>query len=312
ARPPRSLRRGAAGGSRRVTPSSAMDGATELPGGVSALINGVAGGELSWLDRGLHFGDGVFETIACLRGRARFLALHLERLAHGCRTLGFSPPPAELLRHEVLRLAAVPERSIVKLIVTRGPATVRGYAVSGREQATRLAIRYPWPVEDPVLQQQGVSVRMAAMRLGENPALAGLKHCNRLEQILARGEPEAAGAAEALMLSRSGNLVSGTMTNVFLVDGSPPRLRTPAIDSCGVAGVMRSVVLREVARTGIPATECQLSPADLEAAAEVFLTNARVGIWPVSRIGARTLTPGPVTRQLQGLLRPLLEEPADA
>ncbi|HEX5462348.1 MAG TPA: aminodeoxychorismate lyase [Steroidobacteraceae bacterium] len=287
-------------------------GAAASDAAASALINGAAG-TLSALDRGLHFGDGVFETIACLRGRPRFLSLHLERLAHGCRTLGFPPPAAELLRAEVAGLAAAQDRSIVKLIVTRGPATVRGYAVSGREQATRIAIRYPWSVEDPVLQQ-GVSVRVAAMRLGENPALAGLKHCNRLEQILARSEPEGAADAEALMLSRSGNLISGTMTNVFLVDGSlqAPRLRTPAIDSCGVAGVMRRVVLREAARAGIPATECPLSPADLEAAAEVFLTNARVGIWPVGRIGARTLTPGPVTRRLQSLLRPLLEEPADA
>jgi 4-amino-4-deoxychorismate lyase len=152
------------------------------------------------------------------------------------------------------------------------------------------------------------------MRLGENPALAGLKHCNRLEQVLARSEPDAATAAEALMLSRSGKLVSGTMTNVFLVDGPPrsPRLRTPAIDLCGVAGVMRRVVLREAARAGIPAMECAVWPADLAAAGEVFLTNARVGIWPVGRLEERTLTPGPVTRRLQSLLQPLLEEPADA
>lgn len=285
-----------------------------LEAGVSALINGAAAGGLSPLDRGLHFGDGVFETIACLHGRPRFLSLHLERLAHGCRTLGFPPPPAEQLRAEVTRLAGGQERAIVKLLVTRGPATARGYAVSGREQATRLAIRYPWLVEDPVLQQQGVSVRMASMRLGENPALAGLKHCNRLEQILARGEPEAAASAEALMLSRSGQLISGTMTNVFLVDGpsESPRLRTPAIDLCGVAGVMRRVVLREAARAGIEATERALWPADLATATEVFLTNARVGIWPVARIEARALTPGPVTRRLQSLLAPLLEEPADA
>jgi 4-amino-4-deoxychorismate lyase len=284
----------------------------ERPGGVSALVNGIAGGELSLLDRGLHFGDGVFETIACLYGRARFLALHLERLAHGCRSLGFPPPPDELLRHEVGRLAAAQDRSIVKLIVTRGPASARGYAISGQEQATRLAIRYPWPVEDPVLQQ-GASVRIAAMRLGENPALAGLKHCNRLEQILARSEPGAAEAAEALMLSRSGKLVSGTMTNVFLVDGpmQSPRLRTPAIDSCGVAGVMRRIVLREAARAGITATECDLWPADLAAATEIFLTNARLGIWPVGRLEDRTLTPGPVTQRLQRLLQPLLDEPAD-
>jgi 4-amino-4-deoxychorismate lyase len=280
---------------------------------LSVLINGDVAGRLSPLDRGLHFGDGVFETVACLRGRPRFFSLHLERLAHGCRTFGFSPPAAQSLREEIERLAG-PDRAIVKVIVTRGPATVRGYAVSGGEQATRVTIRYPWPVEDPALQQQGVSVRVAAMRRGENPALAGLKHCNRLEEILARSEPGAAAADEALMLSQSGKLVSGTMTNVFLVDGSAdsPRLRTPTIDLCGVAGVMRRVVLREAARAGITAIECPLSPADLAAAGEIFLTNARVGIWPVGRIGDRSLTPGPVTRRLQSLLQPLLEAPADA
>ncbi|HEV2270647.1 MAG TPA: aminodeoxychorismate lyase [Steroidobacteraceae bacterium] len=280
---------------------------------VTALVNGAPAAGISALDRGLHFGDGVFETIACLRGRPRFLGLHLERLMHGCRALGFPPPAGEMLRAEIEQLARAQERSIVKLIVTRGPALVRGYAVSGREQATRVTIRYPWPVEDPILQQQGVSVRVAAMPLGENPALAGLKHCNRLEQILARGEPGAAAAAESLLLSRSGQLISGTMTNVFLVDGAPrsPRLRTPAIDLCGVAGVMRRVVLREAAHAGITATECALWPADLAAATEIFLTNARVGIWPVGRLEERTLTPGPVTRRLQSLLQPLLEEPAD-
>jgi 4-amino-4-deoxychorismate lyase len=280
---------------------------------LTTLIDGVAADSLSVLDRGLHFGDGVFETIACLGGRPRFLALHLERLAQGCRTLGYAPPASQVLREEVERLAAAADRAIVKLIVTRGPAAVRGYGVSGRERATRVAIRYPWPVEESALQQQGVSVRVAAMRLGENPALAGLKHCNRLEQILARSEPEDARTAEALMLSRSGRLICGTMTNVFLVDGSAqsPRLRTPAIDLCGVAGVMRRVVLREAARAGIAASECALWPADLEAAAEVFLTNARVGIWPVARLARRTLAPGPVTRRLQSLLRPLLEAPAD-
>jgi 4-amino-4-deoxychorismate lyase len=290
-----------------------LPGAGGSAAALTTLIDGVAADRLSVLDRGLHFGDGVFETIACLGGRPRFLSLHLERLAQGCRTLGFAPPASQALRAEVERLAAAADRAIVKLIVTRGPAAVRGYGVSGRERATRVTIRYPWPVEESALQQQGVSVRVAAMRLGENPALAGLKHCNRLEQILARSEPEDARTAEALMLSQSGRLICGTMTNVFLVDGpaQSPRLRTPAIDLCGVAGVMRRVVLREAARAGIAASECALWPADLERAAEVFLTNARVGIWPVARLAQRTLAPGPVTRRLQSLLRPLLEAPAD-
>lgn len=282
-------------------------------GASSILVNGVAAEALSVLDRGLHFGDGVFETIACLHGRPRFIALHLQRLEHGCRRLGIAAPPARAVREEIERLAGAADRAIVKVIVTRGPAVARGYAIGGREQATRVAIRYPWPVEEPALQQQGVGVRVAAMRLGENPALAGIKHCNRLEQILARSEPEDGAAAEALLLSRSGMLVSGTMTNVFVVDGPPhlPRLRTPTVDLCGVAGIMRRVVLREAARAGIEARECALWPADLAAATEVFLTNARVGIWPVARLGERTLGPRPVTRRLQQLLQPLLEGPAD-
>ena len=304
-----SRRRGSEGAGTEPRNAPASAGCEAL----SVLVNGVAAEALSVLDRGLHFGDGVFETIACLHGRPRFISLHLQRLEHGCRTLGFAPPASETLRAEVERLAGTADRAIVKLIVTRGPALLRGYAVSGREQATRVAIRYPWPVEETALQQQGVSVRVAAMRLGENPALAGLKHCNRLEQILARNEPDGGGAAEALMLSRSGKLVSGTMTNLFLIEGPPhlPRLRTPAIEECGVAGVMRRVVLREAARAGIPTTECALWPADLTAAAEIFLTNARVGIWPIARLGERILEPGLVTRRLQLLLQPLLEQPAD-
>ena len=270
-------------------------------------INGEAAGSLSPLDRGLHFGDGLFETIACLRGRPRFLELHLERLSLGCARLSLPAPGRERLGAAIERAAAEADRSIVKLLVTRGPALQRGYAWGG-EQGTWLVIRYPWPHEDPALALTGARVRTAATRLGENPALAGLKHCNRLEQILARNEDRSHEADEALMLSHSGHLVSGTMTNVFLVAGPPeaPRLRTPQIALCGVAGIMRRVVLREAAREGIPACECALAPHDLDEAGEVFLTNARIGIWPVRSIDDRALAVGPVTRRLQERLGPLL------
>ncbi len=270
-------------------------------------INGEAGGSLSPLDRGLHFGDGLFETIACLGGRPRFLGLHLKRLSLGCARLGLPAPGLERLSAAIKNAAAPLERAIVKLLVTRGPALQRGYAW-GEEQGTWLVIRYPWPQEDPALARSGVRVRTAATRLGENPALAGLKHCNRLEQILARNEDRSNEADEALMLSHSGNLVSGTMTNVFLVSGPPqaPRLSTPEVAQCGVAGIMRRVVLREAVREGIPASESVLHPVDLDGASEVFLTNARIGIWPVRSIDGRALAVGPVTRRLQERLEPLL------
>ena len=270
-------------------------------------INGEAQGRLSALDRGLHFGDGLFETIACLGGRARFLGLHLERLGLGCARLRLPAPGPQRLRATIERAAGDEERCIVKVLLTRGPAVTRGYAWGG-EHGTWLVIRYPWPQEDPALARSGVRVRTAATRLGENPAIAGLKHCNRLEQILARNEERAAEADEALMLSHSGRLVSGTMTNVFLVDGPPgsPRLRTPEVSLCGVAGVMRRVVIAEAAREGVPATECALSPRDLDAATEVFLTNARIGIWPVRAIDGRPLAAGALTRRLQERLAPRL------
>ena len=275
------------------------------------LIDGAPGAGVSALDRGLHFGDGLFETIACVNGRPRCLALHLERLTLGCSRLGIAPPTGAL-REEVERLAAAAQRSIVKVILTRGAAQARGYAVTGREQPTRIVIRYPWPEEPPLSGAEGARVRIARTRLGENPALAGLKHCNRLEQILARSEPGSENVDEALMLSASGKVISGTMSNVFVVDGprESPRLRTPAVTLCGVAGVMRRVVLREAGRAGIAAAESDLTPEELGAAHEVFLTNARLGVLPVGAIEGRSLPVGPLTRRMQVLLAPLMEAPA--
>jgi 4-amino-4-deoxychorismate lyase len=276
------------------------------------LVNGVRDASLSALDRGLHFGEGLFETIACLKGRPRFLPLHLERLSFGCERLQMAPLDLDELGNEVLNMARdAGDRAIVKLIVTGGVALARGYARSGHERATRITIRYPWPHEDARQLHDGVMVRTLPSRLGENPRLAGLKHCNRLEQILARAEVAAdPSLAEGLLFSSSGNLVSGTMSNVFLVRESG--LLTPRIDLCGVAGVMRRVILREARQIGIPTRECELRAHDVQSAEEVFLTNARIGIWPVRGLDSRVLTPGPVTRHLQSVMAPLLDEPADA
>ena len=127
---------------------------------------------------------------------------------------------------------------------------------------------------------------------------------------MARAQWSEADVAEGLLFSQSGNLVSGTMSNVFLVRASG--LLTPRMDLCGVAGVMRRVVLRESQRAGIATQECVLGAQDLAAAEEIFLTNARIGILPVRTLDQRTLSLGPVARRLQALLARMLEEPVDA
>ena len=272
----------------------------------SVLVDGRAGGAPSALDRGLHYGDGLFETIACLGGRPRFLELHLERLGGGCARLGIEFPAIEELRREILTLAAEAPRAIVKVLLTRGVAAARGYGTTGTERPTRVMLRYAWPEEAADAATAGVRVRIAALRLGENPALAGLKHLNRLEQVLARREWSGGEIAEALMFSSSGRLISGVMSNVFLVrDG---RLRTPLLDRCGVAGIMRQVVLREAARAGIAAEEAPLEAADLAGAREIFLTNALIGVRPVRELEGRACEIGPLTRELQRRLGPLLAE----
>jgi 4-amino-4-deoxychorismate lyase len=273
------------------------------------LLNGTPDQRVSPFDRAVHFGDGLFETIACRRGRPRFLSLHLERLLLGCNRLGIDPGNRDEIGAEIGALAREVENAIVKVILTRGTALARGYGVTGREKATRITFRYAWPPETPTESQDGIRARTAKLRLGENPALAGLKHCNRLEQILARQEWTDPGIAESLLYSSSGRLVSGTMSNVFMVAGSV--LRTPRLDLCGVAGVMRRVVLREAGRAGIPVQEDVLGAEDVQKATELFVTNARIGLWPLRELDGRRLQPGPLTCRLQQLMAPLLEEPVD-
>src|SRR5260221_5015218 len=179
------------------------------------LVDGV-----SAYDRGLHYGDGLFETIICRHGRARFLSLHLERLAQGCERLRISLGDVEPLRAQIRQIAATAGDALVKVLVTRGEAVARGYGPSGTEVATRLVFEYPLPPENVAATRDGIRAVVAKLRYGENPHLAGLKHLNRLEQVLARAEVPADDAAELLVFSSAGNLVSGTMSNVFLVTGN--------------------------------------------------------------------------------------------
>jgi 4-amino-4-deoxychorismate lyase len=270
----------------------------------ASLIDGQPTQSIDVLDRGLHYGDGLFETIACRAGHARFLPLHLERLADGCGRLQIGCPDLSLLTTQIHTLAADVPACIVKLIVTRGSATARGYGAHGDERTRTVLLQYPWPTEDGTRWEEGIAVRTARGRLGENPLLAGLKHLNRLEQVLIRGEWTDPDIGEALVFSSSGSLVSGTMSNVFLVREG--RIMTPAITGAGIRGVMRRVVLREAQRRGLPVAEAVLDTAAVNAAEEIFLTNVRIGIWPVRALDGRPLAVGPVTRQLQQWLLPLL------
>jgi len=248
---------------------------------LSAWINGRRSARIDYRDRGLQYGDGVFETMRVHRGRVRLLEYHLERLDRGCRQLKIAGPPLPGLRRELARAAARRSEGVLKLIVTRGHGP-RGYRPTGRERCTRILALHALPKAVLTDARTPARVRLCTTPLGSNPRLAGLKTLNRLESVLARAEWSGARIWEGLMRDMDENIVCGTMSNLFLRRGST--LMTPALDRCGVAGVMRRWILETAGDLHLNPVERRIRWQDLSEAEEVFMSNAVVGLRSVGVI----------------------------
>jgi 4-amino-4-deoxychorismate lyase len=248
---------------------------------IGSWVDGVAADAVPLDDRGLQYGDGLFETMLIRNGRVRFLEAHFTRLATGCTRLAIPFNAADALRAEIATESArAPALALLKVIVTRGSSPRRGYSPAGAGRPRRVVSLFTAPAK-PL--DAGVDVRLATLTVAENPTLAGIKHLNRLENVLAAAEPGHEKVFESLLRNAAGDVIGGTMSNVFVVQAG--RVTTPSIDRCGVAGVMRATVLRECARLGIGAGESRIALAELMNADEVFITNARIGVVPVRRVG---------------------------
>ena len=262
-------------------------------------VNGLAVDCVDAGDRGLLYGDGVFETMAVRDGRVSSWPRHMARLQAGCKRLGIPGVDTLQLAQETDELLTGAGQCVLKVIVTRGSGG-RGYRVPEKVLPRRILQRLPWPDLPSDAASAGVAVRLCKTRLCHNPQLAGIKHLNRLEQVLARQEWDDPQIAEGLLLDVDGRLVEGTMSNLFLV--RERMLMTPDLSRCGVAGIMRSIVLEHAARLSLTVRVQPLDMADLLAAEEVFICNSLVGIWPVSSIDGRAYRKGEVTIRLQQLL----------
>jgi 4-amino-4-deoxychorismate lyase len=253
------------------------------------LVNGEARATVDALDRGLQYGDGLFETMAVANGRLRFLDWHLERLADGARRLGFPAPDVERIRAE-LGEAAQASSVVVKLVLTRGPG-VRGYRPPHEATPTRIVAAF----DGPPAARTAAAARLdwCRTRLGRNPALAGIKHTSRLEQVLARAEWDDGRMDEGLMQDDQGHVICATQANVFARIGG--RWVTPRLDGCGVAGIMRRAFREWLKGQGEPAQERTVPASELASASALVLTNALIGAWPVRELAGRTLEPDPHT-----------------
>lgn len=276
------------------------------------LINGESKEHIEISDRGFQYGDGLFETIEVRDGQAVFLERHLQRLNAGCQRLYIPFPDIEVLRFEAGELCRQwvgdghpPVRAVLKIIVTRGSGG-RGYRQPDAIHPTRILSLHPYPDYPQVYRQQGIVTRICTTRLGLNPALAGIKHLNRLEQVMGRAEWNDSSIQEGLMLDVNDYVIEGTMTNLFYVKNS--NLHTAVLAQSGVAGIMRGVIMKISAGQGLPLVEHEFTKDELLSADEVFVCNSIIGIWPVNQIETTRFSVGPVTRNIQIQLDKLIND----
>lgn len=273
-----------------------------MDGAILTMINSAPSDHVSVLDRGLQYGDGVFETMLYRQGRVFFHAMHMERLVAGLSALRIliSLDRVERDLNTFIRQLDADSISgaIIKLIVTRGSGG-RGY--NPGLATTPSVILSAFSVPDRAsFVQAGADVTLCKTRISEQAVLAGIKHLNRLDNVLARAEWDNE-FHEGLMLCQRGNIVEGTMSNVFFVEGNV--LLTPSIRRCGVAGIVRRCVIEMLApRLGVEVIEKDIPENQVHSMVSGFLTNSVLGIVPIRSLGGRSLVSSSLTGNLQHAL----------
>lgn len=246
----------------------------------TALINGQAVDNEWFKERGFQFGDGLFETIAVFDGAPCLLNRHFARLAKGCDVLGLPHPDFDQLTEEIYQLCNQVTQGVLKLFWTAGESE-RGYSRPKALSPKRILKVSQWP-DFAHLDTSSVSIRRCKLKLSQQPVLSGLKHLNRLEQVIARNEWSDSSIAEGLMFDLKGNLVEGTMSNVFVQHNGS--LSTPTLELSGVAGVVRDLAIDIGKEQGHELAVQQISNEDLSSAEAIYLTNSIIGVWRVGQL----------------------------
>jgi 4-amino-4-deoxychorismate lyase len=265
------------------------------------LVNGKPGNLISIRDRGLLYGDGVFRTLRAIRGKAQHWPLHYLKLRHDCSVLRIACPDAGQLSAELDRLLAQYPEGVVKLVVTRGQGS-RGYAPQPDEEITYFWDISPLPDHLPDLATRGIRTKLCQFRLGRQPSLAGIKHLNRLENVLAAMECSDARVldpeiVEGLMQDTDGNVIEGTRSNLFVVSGG--KLVTPELSHSGVAGVQRDRVIEWSKQNKMPLEIRNIGLDEVMQADELFVVNSIIGLWPIRELEQRHWMKFPVAMQIR-------------
>jgi 4-amino-4-deoxychorismate lyase len=260
------------------------------------LVNGQPTRQVAALDRGLAYGDGVFRTLRIDAGAPCWWEEQLAKLAQDCARLGLDCPTRARWQADLAQLG-LPTSGALRLTVTRGEGP-RGYQVPRQQVPTRIASVWASEVNNPFVTS--INARLCHLRLGHQPALAGVKHLNRLENVLARSEWQDVDIREGILLDQDDQVISGVSSNLFLWQQG--ELRTPRLDRCGVAGVTRARLMARAAAAGYDVEEASLTLEDLHAADEVMFTSSTILLWRVARLADRVWDKPVVSTALWELL----------
>ncbi len=256
---------------------------------------------VSSLDRGLLYGHTAFETIAVVNSKPRLLVQHLDRLSSAAASLSI-PLNEDKLRTELDRFCTNIEQGCIRITISIGSGG-RGYQSPEKPQALRILSEHAYPEYPTSYRASGVHLGVSEVRLAHQPLLAGIKHGNRIEQIIARQQWHG-DWQEALLLDYSDRVIEATSANVFIVKDE--LIFTPELNQCGVEGVMRNHILELATELGFKTKLVSLSLDEVLTADEVFLSNSLIGIWPVARCQDRDFKNSPVAQTL--LKRLILDE----
>lgn len=258
------------------------------------LINGQQSDQVETSDRALQFGDGCFTTALIVDGNVMRLADHLQRLREGCERLGIAFSHWQALTEEMSTVAQEWSRGVLKVILSRGSGG-RGYAISGCDSPLRIVSASAYPSHYDQWRVSGIRLHSCPLRLGINPALAGIKHLNRLEQVMIRRFIDECGADEALVLDHQQRVVECCTANIFWRKGE--EWLTPRVDEAGVDGTMRRYLIRLLSEWGYPCHQVFAGPQEVLAADEVFICNALMPVIPVIGIDDIRFPVGELTQQ---------------
>jgi 4-amino-4-deoxychorismate lyase len=268
------------------------------------LVNGEFNAPISPRDRGLAYGDGVFRTLRIQSGLPSNWHLHYQKLVADCSTIGIVCPSAELLIDDIHRLfmedVLENNNATAKIIITRGEGE-RGYAPPAITLPTRVVMKSAMPSYAAENYSQGVVLYLCNTRLAIQPQLAGIKHLNRLENVLARMEWRDEQVFDGLMLDANDNVTECTMSNIFARFGDA--LLTPPLNLCGVAGITRQQILALSKPLNLFVNEGKITLEKLYEADEVIICNSLYGVFQVRHIGDKQWQPQALAATLRSILK---------